>query len=349
MEKANWKCIGLGITLLLAFLALGCENPFSKKEKSQVKLHFGNAVTRSVSPSDTAAFRLLVSGSGMDPINRSVEASTNSFSLTLPAGKDRHFTLHAVSAPLYGTTQVLYKDSLVKSLPAGKTVSISFSMEAAADTVPPVYPEGDLTFANVTETGLDISWPAAADHFTKAASITYSIYQSASNNISTPADCAANGTALSTLTGTTAFSVSSLSTGSTYTFNVVAEDEAGNQAAYTAVSVTTSSAPLILPQTDPYGYYLAGDGSGGGGAGDYGTNYSNTGPGGDGGGDDDSLAGTSGNDVIFGDGSGGGGGGVPYTVSSGGAGGSGNDYLLGGPGRRIERGRPGWRRFGWTR
>ena len=90
-----------------------------------------------------------------------------------------------------------------------------------------------------------------------------------------------------------------------------------------------------LPQTGSYGYYLAGDGSGGGGAGDYSTNYNRTGLGGDGGGDDDTLTGSAGNDILFGDGSGGGGGGVPYTVSYGGAGGSGSDTLYGGAGNDI--------------
>jgi len=77
------------------------------------------------------------------------------------------------------------------------------------------------------------------------------------------------------------------------------------------------------------GAYIAGDGSGGGGAGDYTTDYSETADGGAGAGSDSTILGSLYNDVIFGDGSGGGGGGEPYRASPGGSGGSGNDVIYG--------------------
>ncbi len=90
------------------------------------------------------------------------------------------------------------------------------------------------------------------------------------------------------------------------------------------------------------GQFIVGDGSGGGGGG--GSVYGNvvTGNGGAGGGGDDTLIGTSGNDVMFGDGSGGGGAGNAnhsddpvVKAGVGGSAGNGNDKILGGAGNDI--------------
>jgi Domain of unknown function (DUF4347)/RTX calcium-binding nonapeptide repeat (4 copies) len=98
------------------------------------------------------------------------------------------------------------------------------------------------------------------------------------------------------------------------------------------------------------GKIIAGDGSGGGGGGGLGGIYGSKylpggfgGKGGDGAGDDDTLTGTDGNDVIFGDGNGGGGGGGGAGTNayaggagySGGLGGSGADVINGGGGDDI--------------
>jgi Ca2+-binding RTX toxin-like protein len=86
------------------------------------------------------------------------------------------------------------------------------------------------------------------------------------------------------------------------------------------------------------GYYIAGDGSGGGGCGGSYYMSSQSATGGAGGGGSDSLLGTSGDDVIFGDGSGGGGGGIDYHSSqaaTGGAGGGGADTIDAGSGNDI--------------
>jgi hypothetical protein len=83
------------------------------------------------------------------------------------------------------------------------------------------------------------------------------------------------------------------------------------------------------------GYYIAGDGSGGGGAGDYFADYNKLALGGHGAGDNDTIVGTSYNDVIFGDGSGGGGGGSKHRLAAGGNSGSGSDNIDGGAGNDI--------------
>jgi hypothetical protein len=87
--------------------------------------------------------------------------------------------------------------------------------------------------------------------------------------------------------------------------------------------------------TEMGGHYIAGDGSGGGGAGDYWSEYNKLALGGHGAGDNDTIVGTSYNDVIFGDGSGGGGGGSKHRLAAGGNSGSGSDNIDGGAGNDI--------------
>ena len=85
------------------------------------------------------------------------------------------------------------------------------------------------------------------------------------------------------------------------------------------------------------GQYIIGDGSGGGGGG--GNSGVAGGNGGNGGGGDDTITGTEGSDVIFGDGSGGGAGGRGITldtfVTRGGLGGGGNDVINGDDGNDV--------------
>jgi len=103
------------------------------------------------------------------------------------------------------------------------------------------------------------------------------------------------------------------------------EDSAGNP-------ITAANATFT---TEMGGYYIAGDGSGGGGAGDYWYEYNKLALGGHGAGDNDTIVGTSYNDVIFGDGSGGGGGGSKHRLAAGGNSGSGSDNIDGGAGNDI--------------
>jgi hypothetical protein len=100
-----------------------------------------------------------------------------------------------------------------------------------------------------------------------------------------------------------------------------------------ASSIAIVPAPVAYAATP--GYYIAGDGSGGGASGDYWYDHSAAPDGGAGGSGADTLAGTSGDDVIFGDGSGGGGGGSIHRDGVGGAGGGAADTIDAGDGDDI--------------
>ncbi|MBF0279269.1 MAG: cadherin repeat domain-containing protein [SAR324 cluster bacterium] len=75
------------------------------------------------------------------------------------------------------------------------------------------------------------SWNTATDETTATASLVYQVYTSSSNNIDTVANMEANGTVLTSYTA----NLTSFSGGTTsYYFNVIVKDEAGNKSAYTS-------------------------------------------------------------------------------------------------------------------
>jgi len=102
------------------------------------------------------------------------------------------------------------------------------------DVTRPTLSSGTLTFSAVGATNITVSWQAASDDVTVASGLQYQLYQSTTSNLNTLDDTLQNGTAVgSLLTGTTTKTVSSLSPYTTYHFNVVVQDAAGNKAAYT--------------------------------------------------------------------------------------------------------------------
>jgi hypothetical protein len=118
---------------------------------------------------------------------------------------------------------------------------------AADDT-----PDSTLAAANLSETGLTLSWSKATDAFPagRDAALRYFVYLSVSttNNISTPEDCAVSGTLLNTggSADIAAYAVSGLAADTPYWFNVVVKDEAGNAAAYASRRVVTPLAVALV-------------------------------------------------------------------------------------------------------
>jgi len=115
----------------------------------------------------------------------------------------------------------------------------------AHDAVSPV-PGGNGTI-RVSETGansLRLSWTAAGDEMTAADTLRYYVICSSSDNIATAGDMRENGTLLNSggTANLDAYTVSGLSAGTKYYFNIGVRDLAGNTGVYTAVSATTSSA-----------------------------------------------------------------------------------------------------------
>lgn len=116
------------------------------------------------------------------------------------------------------------------------------------DTVDPVLPvDSTLTFSNVATNALTVSWNKATDAVTAQSGLRYRLYRSEANNITTPADCIANGTLVADQLDIATFNVTGLTQLTTYYFNVVVLDGAGNSVAYTPNSQQTASADAVAP------------------------------------------------------------------------------------------------------
>ena len=123
-------------------------------------------------------------------------------------------------------------------IPTFTTDEFGVNVSSASDSTPPVPGNsGTLTATNVASGGLTLNWTKATDNESAQSALKYYVYQSASNNIDTAENCAANGTLLNTggAADTASYNVTGLSA-DTYYFNVVVEDGVGNKAAYTMVS-----------------------------------------------------------------------------------------------------------------
>lgn len=102
---------------------------------------------------------------------------------------------------------------------------------------PPVAPtpgaSGVLTFTSVGKTSLTLNWTAATDDLTAQSELKYQVYHSTKDNLTTLASVKANGTAVGTQTANIAtLAITGLSASTTYYFNIIVEDSAGNQNIY---------------------------------------------------------------------------------------------------------------------
>jgi hypothetical protein len=111
--------------------------------------------------------------------------------------------------------------------------------DGGGDRIPPD-PGTTLTASNPTSSTVDLSWSAATDDTTAAASLEYRVYFSLTDNLDALGDVENNGTAAGDWQANlTALTVDSLSLDTTYYFNVLVRDEAGNMAVYGGASETT--------------------------------------------------------------------------------------------------------------
>ena len=146
------------------------------------------------------------------------------------------------------TPSTTYYFNVVVSDGAGnKAVYITVSQATAtpADTTNPVPGgSGTVTTSNVTTASVDLAWTKATDDTSAQAALAYRVYYSTSNNIGTVSNAESNGTSFgSAVADISSVSVTGLDASTTYYFNVVVSDEAGNKAIYTTVSQATATPP----------------------------------------------------------------------------------------------------------
>jgi hypothetical protein len=99
---------------------------------------------------------------------------------------------------------------------------------------------GTITTTGVTAATLTLNWTAATDNTSPQANLQYLAYYSTANNINTVANCEANGTAIGSYApNIVSKNVTGLTPTTSYYFNVIVQDEAGNRALYSTLSEAT--------------------------------------------------------------------------------------------------------------
>ncbi|MEM7180164.1 MAG: hypothetical protein AAF518_04580 [Spirochaetota bacterium] len=97
---------------------------------------------------------------------------------------------------------------------------------------PTVGNSGILTASAIAATNsVTLAWTAATDGKTDQSSLTYTVYKSTSNNITTVAEMEANGTQMTNATNITSYTAS-LTASTVFYLNVLVQDSYGNKSAY---------------------------------------------------------------------------------------------------------------------
>ena len=160
-----------------------------------------------------------------------------------------------------GTTDgitLTYTDTTVVSgtlyyyrISASSTGGTSISNTVNLASAPPVPGDsGTIGFSDTTATSTILSWTKAADNVSAESTLEYRVVQSESNNIDTASNAESNGTQVQDWTADIdTCSAEGLSAGTTYYFNVLVRDEAGNTDVYTMNSITPEEGQVTLTIT----------------------------------------------------------------------------------------------------
>jgi len=110
------------------------------------------------------------------------------------------------------------------------------------DTANPLPGNGGVISTLVGPTETTLSWIRATDNASTQAQLLYEVRRSLVNNVDTVARAEANGTIVRDYTSDlTSVVATGLDAGTTYYFNVIVKDAAGNKAQYQSASVTTAA------------------------------------------------------------------------------------------------------------
>ncbi len=156
------------------------------------------------------------------------------------------YTANISSKNITGLTSstTYYFNVIVKDEAGNKSLYTTVTQATTApDTVDPIPGNsGTITTASVAAASLTLNWTAGTDNITDQANLKYLVYKSTSNNIDTIANCEANDTAVGTYTANiTTTDLNGLLPSTTYYFNLIVKDEAGNKSVYTTVTQATTA------------------------------------------------------------------------------------------------------------
>ncbi len=160
----------------------------------------------------------------------------------------------ALTSTLAGMTsdQEYAVNVLAKDAGGQLAIYAANAFDTNTDATAPTLPAGAiLSVSGLTDLGFQVSWAAATDPLSADSGLDYRVCLSTANDIGSSAamniHCVwqtrfSRGLALATVDG--------LMSGKTYYVNVLVQDRQGNQAAYTAKSVTTPAASVPVFYVD---------------------------------------------------------------------------------------------------
>ncbi len=150
--------------------------------------------------------------------------------------------------------KIYYFNVIVKDEAGNKSAYVSNSVKTAIseDREAPIAGNGGtLSLSDITPNSITVNWTKATDDRSAQENLEYVVYYSENDNIRTVADVV-YGTKVGEYTADINMKeVTGLSEKTTYYFNVLVKDEAGNKTAYTSVSDTTiitadTTAPTVV-------------------------------------------------------------------------------------------------------
>lgn len=122
-----------------------------------------------------------------------------------------------------------------------ETLTSEYNNKYQVNLEGPSIDSSNLLFLGIGENQMDVSWNEAYDDNTPQDQLTYYVYRSSSDNISTVTDAENNGTLLTSGDELTQYTASGLSSGTVYYFQVIVEDGDGEKTAYNSSSQITDS------------------------------------------------------------------------------------------------------------
>ena len=142
--------------------------------------------------------------------------------------------------PSLNSATTYYFNVLVKDT-SGNEAAYTKKQEATLEAAPVAGNTGTITATNIQELQITLNWTKATDDVSSQANLQYLAYKSTNATLSSVADIESNGVAVDSYAYDINTKVVPLSNaGTTYYFNVIVKDEAGNKTAYTKLTQATA-------------------------------------------------------------------------------------------------------------
>jgi len=186
------------------------------------------------SPDNTIQYQ--VRQSSADNMNSLADTETNGSIIQDYETDDNSYTVTALTAG-----SVYYFNVIARNAAGNKSIYTTVAATTLADsTAPEAGDSGTINTASIAETGLTLSWTKANDVHSPNNTIQYEVRQSLANNMNSLADTETNGSIIQSYeTDNNSYAVTELAAATTYYFNVIARDAAGNKSIYTSIAATT--------------------------------------------------------------------------------------------------------------